>query len=111
MLHLLRGSAPVTLWLLLLALAQDPKCESRKPGLAAPECTTYATVLDAGKPTLTCRAACYTQHKPKRRDGGIEPSDTHVVRDEVPGPDTPAARAECRRKLEEQAKNGCKRGR
>jgi hypothetical protein len=97
-------------WLVLMLLTQDPdpNCTSRRPGLAAPECTSYGTGVDMGKPFVTCRAACYTKDKPKRPDGGINPLDTHVVHAEVPGTDSQETRAACRAKLQRQADNGCK---
>jgi len=87
----------VTLFLLLLALAQPDadECQDRRPGLS--KCVLYwPKTVDAGKATeWGCKAVCY---KPKKRgsegyDGGTDASILYAT-----GADQPTCKTALERK-------------
>jgi hypothetical protein len=86
----------MTFLLLFLVLAQPGECRDRSPGIS--KCVEYGHGVNAGKPFTTCKASCYYG---KRPDGGTYGTNVH---DEVPADDEPG----CKKKLEDQAANGCK---
>jgi hypothetical protein len=93
--HLLRGTAPVTLWLLILALADPGRkptqdtCE-RKPGVA--QCVSTERAHEG---RWKCKASCYTSG---REDGGVF---SHLIKAEG------ATEEACKKTLNDMAARGC----